>query len=152
MSGPLVLVASWVLKSTAAFTPTSIVTLGRRRCKLFSTSATLALENGISRLSLLQTLLTKHGAPGSQGCNLPNDLVPLATDEAKNLLTENPELTALHPHLYPIAQSQESGNFICALRRAYADDAQYESSSDAPWPIVESALGAPGMQLLALNR
>jgi hypothetical protein len=61
------------------------------------------------------------------------------------------ELSNLHPHLFPIAKSTKTGNYICALRRAYADDASYESSTDAPWPIVESKAGAPGMQLLALN-
>ena len=41
---------------------------------------------------------------------------------------------------------------MCALRRAYADDDIYESPSiNAPWPIVESAVGLPGMRLLSLN-
>ena len=59
----------------------------------------------------------------------------------------------LHPHLYPIARSKSSGNFICALRRAYADDAtnMYENSSNSPWPIVEAKPNGPGMRLLALN-
>lgn len=58
----------------------------------------------------------------------------------------------LHPHLFPLAKSQSTGNLICALRRAYADDADYDSQSiSAPWPLVESAVGVPGMRLLSLN-
>merc|ERR1712194_112141 len=63
------------------------------------------------------------------------------------------EYVNLHPHLYPLAKSKSTGNFVCALRRAYADDASdlYENSSKAPWPIVEAQLQGPGMKLLALN-
>lgn len=62
------------------------------------------------------------------------------------------EFKDLHPHLLPLARSQSTGNVICALRRAYADDAGYDSPSLAsPWPIVESAVGLPGMRLLSLN-
>lgn len=58
----------------------------------------------------------------------------------------------LHPHLFPLAKSTSTGNLICALRRAYADDADYDSQSiNAPWPLVESAVGVPGMRLLSLN-
>ena len=56
------------------------------------------------------------------------------------------------PHLLPLAKSESSGNVVCALRRAYADDADYDSLSlAAPWPIVESTVGTPGMRLLSLN-
>lgn len=99
----------------------------------------------VSRISTLQTLLNKAGAPGSHGCNQPNDLQPVdaSTDEDK---------LKLHPHLFPIAKSQANpDHYICALRRAYADDALYESSTDSPWPIVESTLGGPGYRLLSLN-
>jgi len=58
----------------------------------------------------------------------------------------------LHPHLYPIVRSTETGHYICAVRRAYAEDQnEYESSTNAPWPIVEAKVGGPGMRLLALN-
>mmetsp|Transcript_1749 Transcript_1749/g.3743 ORF Transcript_1749/g.3743 Transcript_1749/m.3743 type:complete len:409 (-) Transcript_1749:126-1352(-) len=100
----------------------------------------------ISRLSTLHTLLVERGAPGSIGCNQGNgDLVPVSASSSS-------EYKDLHPHLLPLAKSESSGNIICALRRAYADDADYESQSlGAPWPIVESAVGLPGMRLLSLN-
>lgn len=115
-----------------------------------------ALKSGVSRLSTLQTLLNKYGAPGSQGCNEPNDLTAVVAFEdtpelVGTLMGTDAELSNLHPHLFPIAKSSKTGNYICALRRAYADDASYESSTDAPWPIVEAQLGGPGMSLLALN-
>lgn len=116
-----------------------------------------ALRGGISRLSTLQTLLNKYGAPGSRECTEPDDLSAVVafedtTELVGALMGTDAELSNLHPHLFPIAKSAKTGNYICALRRAYADDASYESSTDAPWPIVESRAGAPGMQLLAFNR
>ena len=117
-----------------------------------------ALRSGVSRLSTLQTLLSKYGAPGSKGCAEPNDLEPVvAFEDAAELVgslvgSTDPELINLHPHLFPIAKSSKTGNFICALRRAYAEDASYESSTDAPWPLVEAIPGGPGMELLSLNR
>jgi len=60
---------------------------------------------------------------------------------------EDDELSELHPYLYPIAKSKSTGNFVCALRTAYAE----EGDKNNPWPIVESTLGGPGMHLLALN-
>eukprot|EP00526_Cylindrotheca_closterium_P030217 CAMPEP_0113640820 /NCGR_PEP_ID=MMETSP0017_2-20120614/21425_1 /TAXON_ID=2856 /ORGANISM="Cylindrotheca closterium" /LENGTH=326 /DNA_ID=CAMNT_0000552123 /DNA_START=192 /DNA_END=1168 /DNA_ORIENTATION=+ /assembly_acc=CAM_ASM_000147 len=118
---------------------------------------------GVSRLETLQTMLSKHGAPGSQGCNSADDLEPISLDLATEAADETPELVSslmgiaefknLHPHLYPLAKSKTTGNLICALRRAYADDATewYANSSNAPWPIVEAKIGGPGMKLLALN-
>lgn len=118
---------------------------------------------GVSRLDTLQTLLSKHGAPGSKGCNTADDLEPITLDLATEGADETPELVSsltgidefknLHPHLFPLARSKTSGNLICALRRAYADDATewYVNSSNAPWPIVEAKVGGPGMKLLALN-
>jgi len=95
----------------------------------------------VSRLSTLQTLLLKAGAPGSQSCTEPNDLQPVSTF--------NPNL---HPHLYPIAQSKTNpSQYICGLRRAYADDAMYESSSNSPWPIVEAKENGIGYNLISLN-
>jgi len=163
MSGPVVTCLASALafrpSAVSAFTPISKSRSNVHR--LFSASPSSALlseavHSGISRLSTLQTLLSKHGAPGSKGCTEPNDLSPVET------LADTPELISslggsddiladLHPHLFPLARSASTGNYICALRRAYADDADYESSSNAPWPIVEAKIGGPGMRLLALN-
>ena len=143
--------------------------------RLFSASNSNGIDTnnlGISRLETLQTMLSSHGAPGSIGCSLPDgDLEPInfsslgssknsKDDEEPELITtmtsadlNADEYTNLHPHLYPLAKSKSTGNFICALRRAFADDNSdmYESSSNTPWPIVEAKLGGPGMRLLALN-
>lgn len=102
-------------------------------------------EGNISRLSTLQSLLQKMGAPGaSQECSQPNDLEPVREI--------SPETLQLHPHLFPIAQSKTNPtHYICALRRAYADDAEYISSSNSPWPIVQATLNGPGYKLLSLN-
>lgn len=143
------------------------------------------VQLGVSRIETLQMLLSQHGAPGSLGCSKPNgDLKPVFVapnnknnDDEQRQEDDTPELISnflgsvnddyyrnmnnLHPHLYPLAQSKTSGNFICALRRAYADDAAavqwYDKgdnknpSSKEPWPIVEAKIGGPGMRLLALN-
>ena len=105
--------------------------------------------SGVSRLDTLQSLLSLRGAPGSRGCNNPNgDLVPISPSAA----VYSDDYLNLHPHLFPLAKSQSTGNLICALRRAYADDADYDSQSiNAPLPLVESAVGVPGMRLLSLN-
>ncbi|MGK3759893.1 MAG: hypothetical protein ACI8RD_012210 [Bacillariaceae sp.] len=156
----------------------AITTGGSTTTRLFSVSKSNGIEAnnnlGISRLETLQTMLSSHGAPGSIGCSLPDgDLEPInfssmGSSNEKNIKDdEEPELittmsadlntadeyTNLHPHLYPLAKSKSTGNFICALRRAFADDNSdmYESSSNAPWPIVEAKLSGPGMRLLALN-
>ena len=102
----------------------------------------------VSRLDTLQTLLSERGAPGSRGCAQGGgDLVPISLSSSTSS-----EFKDLHPHLLPLARSQSTGNVICALKRAYADDAAYDSPSLAsPWPIVESAVGLPGMRLLSLN-
>mmetsp|Transcript_23506 Transcript_23506/g.26360 ORF Transcript_23506/g.26360 Transcript_23506/m.26360 type:complete len:451 (+) Transcript_23506:113-1465(+) len=136
-----------------------------------------AANLGISRLETLQTMLSSHGAPGSIGCSLPDgDLEPVhfsipsisSNKKSEDNDDETPELIAtmsgsnsknddeynnLHPHLYPLAKSKSTGNFICALRRAYADDAPelHENASNALWPIVEAKLDGPGIRLLALN-
>lgn len=159
MAGSFLLAASWVLRSSTAFT-----SLASRPCgtsRLFSGTSSssdvmaAALRSGVSRLSTLQTLLEKFGAPGS-GCTEPNDLTAVVAFEDTPelvgcLVGNNAELMNLHPHLFPISKSTMTGSYICALRRAYADDASYESSTDAPWPIVEAQFGGPGMRLLALN-
>ena len=102
------------------------------------------LASSISRLSTLETLLSRAGAPGSRGCAKPDgDLV---------VVTQTEETLSLHPHLYPLAKSTATGNYVCALKRAYADDEpMYESSTNAPLPIVEAELHGPGMKLLSLN-
>jgi hypothetical protein len=120
---------------------------------LFSSSPAVGVDSSISRLATLQTMLTKYGAPGSSGCKEPNDLVPITpSQDAPELLAsmtdaEDDELSNLHPYLYPIAQSKSTGNFICAMRNAYAE----EGDMNNPWPIVESTLGGPGLSLIALN-
>jgi hypothetical protein len=150
--------AMWTLRPTLAFFCSSSTTALSRRishARLFATSPSpqLAVESGVSRLGTLQTLLNKHGAPGSQGCNTANDLVPVTMN-----LQELPELVAsldnkqdilrdLHPYLFPIAKSLSSGNYIYAYRSPYIEDGK----QSPPWPIVETKLGGPGMQLLALN-
>jgi hypothetical protein len=117
-------------------------------------------------METLQTLLARHGAPGSVGCNRPDgDLEPVFVSLASEQPPEDtPELIAeflgvreyanLHPQLYPLARSKSTGNVICALRRAFADDTSewYEkTSSKQPWPIVEAQVGGVGMRLLALS-
>jgi len=158
----LVLVASFVVRSANAFAVVSPASRRHAAVRLCSSSSdsnvmAAALRSGVSRLSTLQTLLNKYGAPGSKGCTEPNDLSAVVAFEdtpelVGSLMGTDPELSNLHPHLFPIAKSAKTGNYICALRRAYADDASYESSTDAPWPIVEAQSGGPGMQLLSLNR
>lgn len=138
---------------------------GSATIRLFSVSNDVGSDanSGVSRIGTLQTMLASHGAPGSVGCSSPNDLEPIYFSASDPNSEETPELIAsimgineysnLHPHLYPLAKSKSTGNLICALRRAYADDASdlYENSSKAPWPIVEAELGGPGMRLIALN-
>lgn len=130
-----------------------------------SSSSPLAVQvdHCVSRLGTLQTLLSKHGAPGSQGCRTPDgDLVAVTPAQ------ENPELLAsmlgrakdddgrdyllanLHPYLLPIAQSRSTGNFICAYRNPRTNESD-KGGHLRPWPIVEAKLGGPGVQLLSLN-
>eukprot|EP00536_Pseudo-nitzschia_multiseries_P002289 jgi/Psemu1/235574/estExt_Genewise1.C_300137 len=100
-------------------------------------------------METLQTMLSSHGAPGSIGCSSPDDLEP--TPELVATIMGTNECANLHPHLFPLAKSKSTGNYICALRRAFAVDSDYENSSKAPWPIVEAEVGGPGMRLLSLN-
>ena len=177
-----IMAAAWLCRTSVAFVSRQLTGTGYRMAtistskalasrslpvypvttRLFSVSNDIAADakSGVSRIETLQAMLSSHGAPGSDGCSTPNDLEPVfvgGDDE------DTPELVAdimgmneyvnLHPHLYPLAKSKSTGNFVCALRRAYADDASdlYENSSKAPWPIVEAQLQGPGMKLLALN-
>ena len=154
--------AKQATKNAAATCTTT--TRQRPGFRLFSVSNGIGadVQLGVSRVETLQTMLAKHGAPGSLGCSKPGDLEPIfvstgSPDDTPELISTIlgvNELVDLHPHLYPLAKSKTTGNFICALRRAYADDATewYENSTNnAPWPIVEAKLGGPGMRLLALN-
>ncbi|KAL3895179.1 MAG: hypothetical protein SGARI_007524, partial [Bacillariaceae sp.] len=159
------------MSSASAFRPAFCRTFNSNHnlsnsVQLFSTSNHIAVDVqlGVSRIETLQTLLTKHGAPGSIGCNLPDgDLEPVFVNLSEQPPEDTPELISdflgvneyvnLHPQLYPLAKSKSAGNMICALRRAFADDASewYENSSNQPWPIVEAQVGGIGMRLLALS-
>ncbi len=154
-----ILLASFTMcRATFAFV--SQVKTGQRAIHLFSVSLA-EVNSGVSRVSTLQTLLSRHGAPGSKGCAEKEDLVPVFLDSSQR--DDTPELVStligkdefvnLHPHLYPLARSRKTGNVICALRRAFADDTKewYQNSASAPWPIVEATVGGPGMRLLSLN-
>ena len=158
MAGPLFLMASWLLRPATSFTllkspscrnsiSSSISSSSSSRSSKSRLFSSVAVQNGISRLAAFQSLLTTHGAPGSLGCHEPNDLVPLTTKEEPELLLalESSMAANLHPHLFPVAKSTKTGHYICGLRRAS------DTSSDGPWPIVESAPGARGMRLLALH-
>ena len=127
---------------------TSIASSSRLFGNKSSDEETELIAVGVSRLNTLQTLLSERGAPGSRYCTQGDgDLVPIPASSSTSS-----EFKDLHPHLLPLAKSQSTGNVICALRRAYADDAAYDSPSLAsPWPIVESSVGLPGMRLLSLN-
>jgi len=179
---PQILVAAWLCRTSALVAQTItrrgnvilsssasgvVSSISARRSRLFSVFNGIEadVKMGVSRVETLQLLLSKHGAPGSLGCTKPDgDLEPVfVAAESELPPEETPELIStflgvndyvnLHPHLYPLAKSKTSGNLICALRRAHADDAMewYENSSNAPWPIVEAKLGGPGMRLLSLN-
>lgn len=156
MTGPLVMAAIWTFRPVAAFVaPGTSVHYRRAYQRLWmasSSSATISVDNNVSRMSVLQTLLSKHGAPGSRQCDQPNDLVPVTslheTPELVSSMTNPDEqLSNLHPYLFPIAKSTSSGNYICAYRNPFTE----ESDINHPWPIVEAQIGGPGMRLLALN-
>jgi hypothetical protein len=79
-----------------------------------------------------------------------NDLVAINdTPELLASLGDNnkAQFSNLHPYLYLIAQSQSMGNVICA----YHNPSTEESDKFYLWPIVESKISGPGMQLLSLN-
>lgn len=157
--GPII-ASALICRSTLAFVVPSHIRQASRSSRLLSVSIQAEANLGVSRLETLQTLLSQHGAPGSVGCNGRGDLEPVYVAEKD---TETPELIStmmgmdeyvnLHPHLFPVAKSKSTGNYICALKRAFADDAAdlYENSSKAPWPLVEAKMGGPGMKLLALS-
>jgi hypothetical protein len=181
-----IIVAAWLCRTSMAFVISRTTAAPRRGwggifdnndnniayctniVRLFSVSNGIQadVKLGVSRIETLQTLLSKHGAPGSLGCSKPDgDLEPvfISDGSSEQPPEETPELISeflgvndyidLHPQLYPLAQSKTTGNLICALRRTVADDVSewYEVSSSQPWPIVEAKIGGPGMRLLALN-
>jgi hypothetical protein len=120
-----------------------------------SSSLASLVEGRVSRLGTLQTFLSKHGAPGSQGCQAADgDLVPIsAAQDTPELVAsmgapDATELINLHPYLFPIVQSQTTGNIVCAYRSPSTEES---SSAHKPWPIVEAKIGGPGMRLLSLN-
>jgi hypothetical protein len=148
----------WLTRPAQAYKPPALACGCRRiATRLFSLTSVI-VESNISRLSTLQTLLSSHGAPGSDDCHRPGDLEPIALTDP----SDTPELVAsmtsggvnigdafadLHPYLFPISKSKTTSSLICA----YRSPATEESDKSFPWPLVESRVGAPGMKLLALN-
>jgi hypothetical protein len=174
MTGPrLIAAAAWAMRPTFVFSFSSGVCGSQQHrlaVRLFATDpAQLAslVESRVSRLSTLQSLLSKFGAPGSQGCTQRNDLVPIITAGA--LPQDTPELIAsmsaatstesssekfknLHPYLFPISQSEATGNLVCAYRNPSLEgDSPSNVANPKPWTIVEAKIGGPGVNLLALN-
>jgi len=130
-----------MMRQTLAFTLTNVRGAGSSRNNSLinhlhrlsmssSTSTDDVLRDGVSRTDTLRALLSLCGAPGSVGCREP-------------LKPSSLFLADLHPHLIPIAESETTGNLICALRSP--------STSSGPLPLVEAGVGLPGMRLLSLN-
>jgi len=165
IAGPMILVGFWVTRPllVSGFSVGQYSAARRHTSRLFASSSTspFSIENHISRLGTLRRLLSRRGAPGSKGCYYKNDLESVVLSQKQD---ETPELIAsldhsilmgdeignLHPYLYPIARSKSSGNYICAYLNPHL--AKADSKNDRqPWPIVETSVGAPGMNLLALS-
>eukprot|EP00977_Amphora_coffeiformis_P023955 scaffold14782_cov174-Amphora_coffeaeformis.AAC.8 len=154
---PVLMALAWVVRtlpSTYGFSASTTRAFHRTPTSLASTSTAVSLEHCLSRLGVLQTLLEKHGAPGSASCGKGGgDLQPIATaletpELVQSLTGPDPELQNLHPYLMPITKSTSSpDSFICAYRNPFVE----ESDKKHPWPIVEARLNGPGMRLLALN-
>ena len=174
--------SSWLVRKRSTATSNEIRT-STDRVRRFATDPSQQLaslvDSSVSRLSTLQTLLQRHGAPGSQGCQQPNDLIPISGPMTARI--ETPELIAsfestataatsvesnkdsgkflnLHPYLFPISQSSTTGHVICAYRDPRQERVEPLPSTSSPpppppkpWPIVEAKIGGPGMQILALN-
>ena len=164
LRGTTMLLGLWILRPSAVkgFASYALQAGIRSRStsRLFASSASVSsVENNISRLDKLQQLLSRRGAPGSIGCQHKNDMVPVAlphtTQDVPELIssmdraTTSADLVNLHPFLYPIAKSKTTGHYICAYRDPHTD--LTSKNNPHPWPIVETAVGAPGMRLLALN-
>jgi tetratricopeptide (TPR) repeat protein len=105
------------------------------------------VQERVSRWNTLQTLLQRHGAPGSVHCSTPLDLVPIDKSTSPNVDWAN-----LHPYLYPICQSAATGHLLCAYRNVDIElsSTQNPRQHDA-WSIVETKVGGPGMHLVALS-
>jgi hypothetical protein len=169
----LIAAAAWVIRpnfvSSFSFR-ISFSQHNRLTLRLFASDpAQLAslVESRVSRLSTLQSLLYKFGAPGSQGCTQRNDLMPVV--RAGALPQDTPELVAsmsaapsfgssrekfknLHPYLLPISQSDATGNLVCAYRNpSHEGHSQSTVANPKPWAIVEAKVGGPGVNFLALN-
>lgn len=154
MTAPVLLAAVYSVRSSLAFVVTNTKSSTIRSVtRMFASSLSSQVRgSNISRLDTLQTLLSKCGAPGSEGCTLENDLEVVAPpqDTPELLASMEPiddDLANVHPYLFPIAKSKATGNLICAYRNPSTE----ESNRDHPWPIVETTVGGPGMRLLALN-
>ena len=161
------MITAAMLRSSMAFVANSAAKQSNFKTRSTTTTTRLFsvtiddVKMGVSRVETLQSLLSIHGAPGSIGCNKQGDLEPIfvendSDDETPALINQMmgiDEYLNLHPQLYPLARSKSTGNLICALRRAFADDVSdfYENSNTAPFPIVEAQIGGLGMRLLALN-
>lgn len=101
------------------------------------------LKQGVSRIETLQSLLALCGAPGSVGCQEP--MVPIVDADARYEKD-------LHPLLVPIAKSETTGHFVCALRRTSTGETTADTTtSTTPLPLVEGGVGLPGMRLLSLH-
>lgn len=142
----------WYLRPSIAF---HVPSRAATRCRRLFASCSISYENGVSRLSALQTLLSQHGAPGSRDCTKANDLEPVIsvqdTPELVSSLSgtvENDEHADLFPYLFPIAKSKATGSYICSYRNPFVEDTD---SKNNMWPIVETKVGAPGLNHLALN-
>lgn len=172
MTGPLLLAAAAACTLRPAFSFVSRTTLRRscntvvqRQQRLFASSEpsslTSLVESRVSRMGTLQTLLQRHGVPGSQGClAAAADLIPVAAaQETPELLasmgaaatTSDDDFSNLHPYLFPICQSQSTGNLICAYRNPATEESSSAAAQQTPWPIVEAKISGPGMHLLSLN-
>lgn len=122
-----------------------------------SSSTDAYIRKGISRIETLQTLLSLHGAPGSSGCTQADgDLEALPIVPFAQLVEDSKDILDLHPHLYPIAKSKATGNYICALRRpnssgGESNEIDNDENPSGPLAIVEGGIGLPGMKLLSLN-
>lgn len=154
MTGPIFMAIAWTARPILGFLPSHAPRSTVVRCfSAPSSDTTVSLEHCLSRLSTLQTLLSKHGAPGSSQCGKADDLQAITANP-----WETPELVAslsgaqqehrdLHPYLLPIAKSKSTEAYICAYRNPFVE----ESDKKHPWPIVEAKLNSPGMRLVALN-
>lgn len=167
MTGPLLMAFAWATRPVLGFhqqlaqkcqslTTTRTKNRPASIVRLFSTSssASVSLDNCLSRLTTLQTLLAKHGAPGSAECGKAADLLPVTSpmempELVNSLSGPDEEFKNLHPYLLPIAKSKSNkdGAFICAYRNPFVE----ESDKRHPWPIVEANLNGPGIRLIALN-